>query len=105
LSYVNVETQRHIPGPVLESPGPARSDVQLIDSQDESSGADAKVIVTDALPRGCSWAVFPDLVGPRAGAIEDLLRAGGVELDLAIPNEDPTTYSMWLVEGRDVNLL
>jgi hypothetical protein len=30
---------------------------------------------------------------------------GGFELDLAIPNEDPTTYSMWLVEGRNVDLL
>jgi hypothetical protein len=30
---------------------------------------------------------------------------GGFELELAIPNQDPTTYSMWLVEGRDVNLL
>jgi hypothetical protein len=30
---------------------------------------------------------------------------GGMELDLSIPNEDPATSSMWLVEGRDVNVL
>jgi hypothetical protein len=27
--------------------------------------------------------------------------AGGFELDLAIPDEDPTTYGLWVVSGRN----
>jgi hypothetical protein len=82
-----------------------RSDVQLINSQDESFGADAKVIGTGALPRGCSWLYFLTVFGHELERSRMCFAPGGFELDLAIPNQDPTTYSLWLVEGRDVNLL
>lgn len=83
----------------------ARSDVRFTSTQDETFGADAKVIATGALPRGCSWLYFLTLFDHELERSRICFVPGGFELELAIPNEDPTTYSMWLVEGRDVELL
>ena len=65
----------------------------------------------DELPAGCSWLYDLGLfeLEPfrccRTSRGLELKRPrlcfmpGGFELDLSIPNQDPTTYSMWLVEG------
>lgn len=50
-------------------------------------------------------AILPVAFRTRASAIAALPDPGGLELELEIPNQDPTTSSMWLVEGRDVDLL
>ncbi|HWN71877.1 MAG TPA: hypothetical protein VNM90_29765 [Haliangium sp.] len=77
----------------------------LSSTQDASFGLDGDFGFGTTLPGGCSWLYNLSLFG------HDLERArvcevpGGVEMELAIPNADPATYSMWLVEGRDVDLL
>jgi hypothetical protein len=81
------------------------SDFRLSSTQDESFDADAKLIYTDSLPPDCSWLYFLTLFGHELERTPICFAPGGFELDLSIPNEDPTTSSMWLVEGRDLDLL
>jgi hypothetical protein len=82
-----------------------RFDCHFTSTQDESFGADATEILAEFLPPGCSWLYFLELFGHELERSRLCSVPGGFELELAIPNQDPTTYSMWLVEGRDVNLL
>ena len=72
---------------------------------DETFAADARVVTSDLLPRNCAWLYFLSLFDPELEPGQFCFGPAVLEIDLAIPNEDPTTYSMWLVEGRDVNLL
>lgn len=74
-------------------------------TQDESFVATGTQIFSDVLPQGCSWLYFLTLVGHELERSRLCSIPGGFELELSIPNEDPTTSSMWLVEGRDVDLL
>ncbi len=82
-----------------------RRDCQLTSTQDESFSADATEILTEFLPPGCSWLYFLSLYGHELERSRFCAVPGGFELELSIPNEDPSTQSQWLVEGRDVNLL
>lgn len=80
-------------------------DCRFSSTQDDSFGADATLIFAEFLPPGCSWLYFLSLFGHQFERSRLCLVPGGFELDLSIPNEDPATSSLWLVEGRDVNLL
>jgi hypothetical protein len=80
-------------------------DCHFTSTQDESFGVDGKRIVSDFLPPGCSWLYFLSLFGHELERSRLCFIPGGFELELSIPNEDPATSSMWLVEGVDVDLL
>ena len=82
-----------------------RLDCRFTSTQDESFGADATRVLSDFLPPGCSWLYFLSLLDHELERSRFCFIPGGFELELAIPNQDPTTHSMWLVDGRDVNLL
>jgi hypothetical protein len=74
-------------------------------TQDQTFAANATLIYTSLLAGPCSWLSFLSLFGHELEQSVFCYGPGGLELELAIPNQDSTTYSMWLVEGRDVNLL
>jgi hypothetical protein len=61
--------------------------------------------MSDLLPGWCAWLYFLSLFGQELEPARICFGPATLEIELAIPNQDPTTYSMWLVEGRDVNLL
>ena len=82
-----------------------RNDCHFVSTQDESFAADAKRIYSSLLPGNCSWLYFLSLFGHELERSRFCRVPGGFDLELSIPNEDPTTYSMWRVEGRVVNLL
>jgi hypothetical protein len=82
-----------------------RRDCRFTSTRDESFGANAQRIVSDFLPPGCSWVYFLSLFGHELERSRICFLPGGFELDLSIPNEDPATQSLWLVEGRDLDLL
>ena len=82
-----------------------RRDCQFMSTQEASFTADAKLVISDFLPERCFWLYFLTLFDHELERSRICFIAGGFELELSIPNEDPTTYSMWLVEGRDVDLL
>jgi hypothetical protein len=54
---------------------------------------------------GCSWLYFLSLFGHELERSKFCRTPGGFELELSIPNEDPTTHSKWVVAGRDLDLL
>lgn len=74
-------------------------------TDDKSFGADGTQILSEFLPPNCSWVYFLSLFGHELERSRLCFVPGGFELELAIPNEDPATFSMWLVEGRDLELL
>lgn len=82
-----------------------RFDCEFTSTQDEAFVANAKRIDSEFLPPGCSWLYFLTLFGHELERSRFCNVPGGFELELSIPSEDPTTSSMWLVEGRDVKLL
>jgi hypothetical protein len=74
-------------------------------THDRTFAADARRIFTTLLPGECYWLYFLSLFGHELEPSVLCYGPGSFELQLAIPNQDPTTHSIWLVEGRDVNLL
>lgn len=74
-------------------------------TQDVSFSADAQQIFSDVLPQRCSWVYFLSLFGHELERSMLCFVPGGFELELSIPNEDPAMQSMWLVEGRNLDLL
>jgi hypothetical protein len=82
-----------------------RGDCHVTSTQDESFDEEAKLISSDLLPEACAWVYFLSLLGNELERSRICFLPGGFELDLSIPNEDPATQSLWLVEGRDLDLL
>jgi hypothetical protein len=78
---------------------------QFTSTQDEAFSADAQQILEDVLPTDCPSIRFLSLFGHELEPSELCYVPGGFELELSIPNQDPTTFSMWLVEGRELALL
>lgn len=74
-------------------------------TQDESFSASARLLGGNMLPDGCLWLEFLSLFGYALERGRWCKVPGGFELELAIPNQDPATSSMWLVEGRLEDLL
>lgn len=77
----------------------------LSSTQDASIGIDGDFGFATSLPAGCSWLYNLTFFGHDLERSRFCSVPGGMELDLVIPNQDPTTSSLWLVEGRDVDLL
>jgi hypothetical protein len=71
---------------------------------DETFAADADLIASDVLPRGCAWVYFLSLFGHELERSRVCSGPASIELELAIPNQEPATSSMWLVEGRNVSV-
>jgi hypothetical protein len=80
------------------------NDAFFTSTQDESFAAEAKRIYTTQLPGACSWLYFLSLFGHELERSMICFGAATFELELSIPNEDPSSSSTWLVEGRYVGL-
>lgn len=80
-------------------------DFHFASTQDESFGEDAAQLYSDSLPVGCSWLYYISLFGHDLERSKYCSNAGGFEIELSIPNEDPATHSQWVVSGRDLDLL
>jgi hypothetical protein len=74
-------------------------------TQDTSYSEEALRIFSSTLPYRCSWLYELSFFGHDLERSLFCFTAGGFELDLSIPNEDPATHSQWLVVGRDVRFL
>jgi hypothetical protein len=73
-------------------------------TQDESFAEDARLIAGDSLPSGCSWLYYLSFLGHELERSRFCITPAGFELEVSIPNQDPTTHSLWLVEGRVLGL-
>lgn len=78
---------------------------QFTSTQDESFGEEALEVISDELPRRCSWVYSLSLLGHELERQVICFVPGGFEMEISIPNEDPTTFSEWLLEGRKLHLL
>lgn len=82
-----------------------RRDFRFTSTRDESFSEDATQIFSDSLPPRCSWLHELSFLGHDLEPSRLCFFAAGFEMEIAIPNEDATTQSLWLLEGRDVDLL
>lgn len=78
--------------------------IHFTSTQDPSFAVDAEFESAPTLPPNCAWVYHLVLFGHELAPFKYCNAPGGFELELSIPNEDATTSSMWLVEGRDVNI-
>ena len=67
-------------------------------------GMHQALVISDFLLDDCLWPYYLSLFGHELERSRLCLFPGLFEFELAIPSEDPTTSSMWLVDGRDLNL-
>lgn len=74
-------------------------------TQDASFSEDADALLSQALPVDCFWLYYLSFFGHELERSKICENPGGFELELSIPNEDPTTHSLWVVSGRDVRFL
>lgn len=75
-------------------------DFHFTSTQDPSFEEYGLQIFQDSLPTRCAWIYYLSFFGhdlERSRLCYDL---DGFELELSIPNEDPATYSQWVVAGR-----
>lgn len=81
------------------------ADFRFTSTQDSSYSEEALRIFSETLPYRCSWLHELSFFGHDLERSRICYTAGGFELDLSIPNEDPATHSQWVVAGRDVRFL
>lgn len=80
-------------------------DYHFTSTQDESFSEDALRISSDSLGYYCDWLYDLSLFGHDLERSRLCYNPGGFELELSIPNEDPTAYSQWVVAAQDMDLL
>ena len=73
-------------------------------TEEPSFAADAELVPSDSLPVGCYLLFSLSLFEHELEPSRICHSAATFELQLAIPNQDPTTSSMWLVQARDVKV-
>jgi hypothetical protein len=76
------------------------TDCSFRSTQDESFKEECWLITGSELPADCIWLYYVTLFGQDLERSRYCYTPAGFELQLSIPNEDPATYSMWLVDGR-----
>lgn len=62
----------------------------------------AQRVASDSLPDGCYFLHGLSLFGHELEPSKLCKTSGGFELELSIPNRNPTTHSEWLVEAREL---
>jgi hypothetical protein len=80
-------------------------DFHLTSTQDPSFDEEGDLLFLDSLLPGCAWIYYLSFFGHDLERSMLCYGAGGFELELSIPNEDPAMLSQWVVSGRDVRFL
>lgn len=70
-------------------------------ARDPDFSSFGQMVPTDELPDGCSWLYGFTIFEIEVEPSRFCRASGGFELELSIPNDDPTTHSEWHVEGRE----
>ena len=80
-------------------------DITFTSTQDPSFEVEGSLLYLDSLPYACAWIYYLSFFGHELERSRLCHNAGGFELELSIPNEDPAVHSEWVVSGRDQSLL
>jgi hypothetical protein len=76
--------------------------VDFLSTRDAGFFERAELIESDELPAGCSWMYSLTLFGHELEPSRFCRTSNGFELEVSIPNRDPTTYSLWLAAARHI---
>lgn len=74
-------------------------------SRDPAFDSSAQRVRSDSLPAGCFWLYNLALFGDELEPAKTCEVPGGFDLEVSIPNRNPATQSLWLVEARELGLL
>jgi hypothetical protein len=77
--------------------------IDFLSSRDEGFREDAQKVPANDLPDNCSWMYGLALFAHEIEPFTFCGTSGRFELQLSIPNREPTTQSKWLVEGRETD--
>lgn len=77
--------------------------IEFRSTRDEYYYEFAQLVSSDELPDECSWVHGLTLFAHELEPARFCRTASGFELELAIPNREPTTRSAWFIEGREVD--
>jgi len=66
---------------------------------------DAQRVDSDSLPAGCFWLYSFSLFGDAVEPPMVCRTTGGFDWEFSIPNRNPATHSLWLVEARELGIL
>jgi hypothetical protein len=80
-------------------------EIHFTSTQDPSFDEEGAQLFLDSLPSGCSWIYYLTFAGHDLERSMHCYNPAGFELQLSIPNQDPTTFSKWVVSGRDTRFL
>jgi hypothetical protein len=76
--------------------------IGFLSSRDDVFRAAGQRVPSDDLPADCAWMYGLGLFAHELEPSRFCRTSGGFELELSIPDRDPTTHSEWLVEGRQI---
>lgn len=71
-------------------------------TRDPFFGEPAQRVASSSLPAGCSWLYAVSLFGHELEPSMLCTTSDGFDLELSIPNRNPSTQSQWLVEIREL---
>lgn len=74
-------------------------------SRDQPYSEGAQRFGSESLPAGCWWLQGFAIFGQELEPSKLCSVSGGFELELSIPNRNPTTRSDWFVEARERGVL
>jgi hypothetical protein len=77
----------------------------FLGTRDESIYERAQRFGSESLPAGCWWLYGFSAFGRELEPAKACDVSGGFDLELSIPNRNPSTYSQWLVEARELGLI
>jgi hypothetical protein len=77
--------------------------VAFMSTRDGGFEIAAQLVPSDALPAECSWLYGLRLFATEAEPSRFCRSSGRFELELSIPNQDPSTASKWFVEAREID--
>jgi hypothetical protein len=74
-------------------------------ARNQSYNEGAQRFGSDSFPAGCWWLQGMVMFGQELEPSKLCSVSGGFDLELSIPNRDPSTRSEWLVEAREQGIL
>jgi hypothetical protein len=75
-------------------------DFHFTSTQDETFALDAQRVSSDSLVSGCYWLVWPPMFEHELEWAKTCDTPSGFDSEVAIPNQDPATSSLWFVKAR-----
>jgi hypothetical protein len=77
----------------------------FLSTRDSSIEESAQRFGSESLPAGCWWLYGFSVFGRDLEPAKACDVSGGFDLELSIPNRNPSTQSQWRVEARELGII